>query len=216
MRCRERRSRRRGRPGGGHESAWIPIRRAPDRTAPRRARGAATVIQFTHRLTSCRSPPARARPPTAPAPAAHRAARRRGRSRRLLGPMSLEPVRQPGSQHDQPPHQLQRHRAGRAQEPVRSNLREPRRQHVLQEPAEELHRIERHLPPPLRSYTAIRKGHPAIVDGDDPKVADGHPEGIRCQVPQRIPDVVGRPTVHDPILVPDRRVNPSSKPSRVS
>ena len=107
--------------------------RTPTGPRPRRgcARGAQAVIRCSHRLTRVED----RRQPSRHEPQPHQ------RHRRTPGTPATAPeptaaqsrtrpehVRQPGTQRDQPPHQLQPHRAGRAQEPVRPHLLETRRQ----------------------------------------------------------------------------------------
>ena len=118
-----------------------------------RTRGSARRL---HRPSSCRRSPAR---PPAGSPAAPAGRRTPGTSARPaardLVPGRPQDVGQPGPRRDQPPHRIQRHRGRRAQEAVMPHFLEPRRQDVLQEPAEELHRVQRHLPLSVRSHPPI-------------------------------------------------------------
>ena len=82
-------------------------------------------------------------------------------------------------QRDQPPHRLDRRAAVGAQETVVADFLEAGGQDVLEEAAEELHRVQRHPPRPVRADTAIGERDLAVVTRDDAMVADRHAEDIR-------------------------------------
>ena len=166
------------------------------------------VTHFRHRASSCRRPPA---PGPARIPGRTSGRRTPGTAARGAGGRGRQHGQEredaPVVQRDQPPHRLDRRPAVGAQEAVVADLLEPGGQDVLEEAAEELHRVQGHLPRPVRPHAAIGEGHLAVVAGDDPMVADGDAEDIRGEVPQRLPAVAGGLRVHHPVARPDRRVD---------
>ena len=113
----------------------------------------------------------------------------------------------PVVQRDQPPHRLERRAAVGAQEAVVADLLKAGGQDVLEEAAEELHRVQGHLPGSVRADAAIGEGHLAIVAGDDAMVADRHAEDIRGEVPQRLAAIARGLRMHHPVATPDRGVD---------
>ena len=79
-------------------------------------------------------------------------------------------------------------------------------QDVLQEAAEELDRVEGHLPPAVRADSTIGERDLAVVAGDDPMVADGDAEDVRGEILQRSPAVAGGLRVDHPVATPHRGI----------
>jgi hypothetical protein len=75
-------------------------------------------------------------------------------------------------------------------------------QDVLEEAADELQRIQRHLPRTVRSDATIGERDLTFVAGDDPMVADRHTEDVRSKVVQRGPAIAGGLSVHHPVATP--------------
>ena len=86
-------------------------------------------------------------------------------------------------------------------------------QHVLEEAADELHRIEGQLLPAVRSAPAVGERDPAVVAGDDSVVADPDSECVGRQVFQRHAAVTDGLRVDDPVASPDGRIDFLEEPS---
>ena len=91
---------------------------------------------------------------------------------------------------------------------------EPGGKDVLEEAAEKLHRVQRHLPRPVRSDTAIGEGDLAVVAGDDAMVADRHSEDVRGEIAQRGAAIARGLRVHHPVAPPTAGSTRFSRPSR--
>ena len=116
--------------------------------------------------------------------AAARGATRYGLCGRFFGPLCQQYEFCLVVHRHHPAHRLDRCRTIGAQESVVPYLLEPGGQDVLEEAAEEFHRVQRHLPQSFGSDAAVGEGDVAILAGDDPAVTDRHSEDVRGEIAQ--------------------------------
>jgi hypothetical protein len=96
----------------------------------------------------------------------------------------------------------------RAQEAVIAHVDESVRQHVLEEPTNELFGCHRTAADLVRGRCLVLKGDLVIFQLQDAIVADGHAQDVRCQIFAGFLACADGLAVHDPSLVPDRFVHP--------
>jgi len=108
---------------------------------------------------------------------------------------------------DEPADCFDGERALRSQKPVVPYLLKAAWQHVLEESPDELHRVEGHRPPAVRSAAAVRERDPAVVAGHHAVVADADAEHVGRQLLQRHAAITDGLGVDDPVSPPDGRID---------